>query len=305
MSRLSPVPNKSIAAIIVTFNPDIDQLGKLVKNLQSQLVSVVVVDNKSDADISDFIDKLDYPVSFVSLDQNYGIAKAHNIGIKIAREDNFKYVLLMDQDSIPAMDMVDVLYAEAEKKIQAGVKLACVGPRYEDPRQKNPPPFISIEGLRHIRHACSCSGDVIKVDYLISSGSLIPVSTLNIVGGMREELFIDYVDIEWGLRAQSHGFTSFGLCGAYMQHDLGDNPKVFFGRKIPIHSPLRHYYHFRNAIWLYKQKEPKLNWKIIDGTRLVRKFVFYSIFTEKPLQHFRMMVKGMIDGLANHMGKKQ
>ncbi|WP_075657608.1 glycosyltransferase family 2 protein [Pseudochrobactrum sp. B5] len=304
MPSLPPVPNDSIAAIIVTFNPDLAQLSQLVKNLQSQSVSVVIVDNKSNTDLSDFVKKIDRPVQFAPLDQNYGIAKAHNVGIQIARESEFEYVLLMDQDSIPAGNMVRTLYAEAKKKMQAGIKLACVGPRYEDPRQKNPPPFISIKGIRHVRHTCSRPEDVIEVDYLISSGSLIPLSTLNVVGDMKEELFIDYVDIEWGLRAQRNGFASFGLCGAYMEHDLGDDPIVFFGRKIPIHSPLRHYYHFRNAIWLYKQSEPKANWKVVDATRLVRKFVFYSIFTKNSLQHFKMMTLGIFDGITNRMGPK-
>ncbi len=60
---------------------------------------------------------------FAPLDQNYGIAKAHNVGIQIARENNYQYVLLMDQDSIPAHDMVRILYFEAEKKIKTGIKL--------------------------------------------------------------------------------------------------------------------------------------------------------------------------------------
>ncbi|WP_286202000.1 hypothetical protein [Ochrobactrum sp. SFR4] len=87
-----------------------------------------------------------------------------------------------------------------------------------------------------------------------------------------------------------------------MQHDLGDNPIIFFGRKIPVHSPLRHYYHFRNAVWLYKQNWLKTNWKIVDGIKLIRKFVFYSLFTQNRVDHIRMMLKGIWHGLTNKMG---
>lgn len=302
MTSETILPANSVVGIIITYNPDFKTLTLLIDSIKNQVEKIIVIDNGSKNDVMKFTKNLSEKIYYKNLDNNYGIAKAHNIGIDIARQNGFKYVLLLDQDSLPSFDMVNKLYNVAEEKAHRGVKVACLGVRYEDPRQKNPPPFISIEGIKLIRHACNCETDVIEVDYLISSGSLIPMATLDVVGGMREELFIDYVDIEWGLRAQNMGYHSFGVCAAYMQHDLGDNPIVFLGRKIPVHSPTRHYYHFRNAIWLYKQSWLKTNWKIVDGIKLIRKFIFYSIFTQNRLIHIRMMIKGIIDALRNKMG---
>ncbi|MFP3422342.1 hypothetical protein R0K19_23515, partial [Bacillus sp. SIMBA_161] len=90
---------------------------------------------------------------------------------------------------------------------------------------------------------------------------------------------------EWGLRAQARGFQSFGVYSAVMQHQLGDEPIYFRGRYIPVHSPLRHYYHFRNAVWLYRQSWLRSDWKIVDGLRLARKFGFYSLITPPRLKH--------------------
>ena len=131
----------------------------------------------------------------------------------------------------------------------------------------------------------------------------MPMRALDAVGDMRESLFIDYVDIEWGLRAKSKGFLSFGACGAGMAHDLGDEPFVFFGKKYPHHSALRHYYHFRNAVWMYRQPWLPVHWKLADGWRLLLKYGFYTLFAKPRHQHWWMMTKGVWHGLTDRMGR--
>lgn len=293
-----------VSGIIVTYNPDLAALKRLLMAVGPQVDQLVVVDNGSKTELAHWLAKQDFKTTFVGLGENYGIAKAQNVGIEHARATGSAYVLLLDQDSTPAEDMVAKLLAVAKARLAAGVQVGCVGPRYEDSRQKNPPPFIQVRGLRLERQPCESCDSVVDVDYLIASGSLIPLATLDDVGGMLEELFIDYVDIEWGLRAQHKGYRSFGVCGARMQHDLGDNPIRFRGRSIPVHSPLRHYYHFRNAVWLYRQAWLRSNWKVVDGVRLVRKFVFYSLMTVPRIQHAKMMTLGMFHGLVGRMGRK-
>ena len=124
----------------------------------------------------------------------------------------------------------------------------------------------------------------------------------DIVGKMAEELFIDYVDIEWGLRARRLGFQSYGVCAALMAHDLGETPVKFMGKSLPVHSAMRHYYHFRNAIWLYRSAELPLHWKCADGWRLLLKYGFYTLFAKPRLEHFSMMSRGILDGLSGRMG---
>jgi rhamnosyltransferase len=119
---------------------------------------------------------------------------------------------------------------------------------------------------------------------------------------MREDLFIDYIDIEWGLRAKAKGFQSFGVCDAEMYHSLGEEPISLLGKKFPNHSPLRHYYHFRNAIHLYKESWVPLNWKLVDGWKLLQKFGFYSLFGKPRRDHFMMMSRGLLHGLLGKSG---
>lgn len=290
-----------ITGVIVSYNPDVEAIRQLVAVIAPQLDHLLVVDNGSRVDI---ILNNATQAEIIQLDDNYGIARAQNIGIERARNNGSDCVLLLDQDSIPAHDMVAALVAVLSAKQGEGSKVACVGPRYTDSRKRDASPFVKLEGLRLRRQACSSETAVVNVDFLIASGCLIPMSTIDAVGGMIDELFIDYVDIEWGLRAQTKGYRSYGVCEALMEHALGDESVAFGGRHIPIHSPLRHYYHVRNAIWLCRQRWVPGRWKTVLLWRVVRQMAFFSVMTAPRLKHAKMMGIGLVDGIRNRMGKK-
>jgi rhamnosyltransferase len=291
-------------AVVVTYHPDRGRLSALLQALASQARATVVVDNGSGLEIASWLKKEEAAgrIYLRLLGENIGVAAAQNCGIEFAQQLQSDYVVLFDHDSLPAPEMIPRLVMAAEQKAAEGYKVAAVGPRYVDPRQSNPPPFIRVLGLHLERRSCTSPDSVVEVDYLISSGCLIPMETIQDVGPMRNDLFIDYIDIEWGLRAKARGYQSFGVCGAEMFHSLGEEPIPFLGKKFPNHSPLRHYYHFRNAVHLYKESWAPLNWKLVDGWKLIQKFGFYSLFGKPRTDHFRMMTKGICHGLAGRTG---
>lgn len=294
----------SIVSVVVTYNPEKERLNALLSNALPQVSCLVIVDNGSNSAVLEWIRELVVPerVALIELGTNLGIAAAQNVGIKYARQLRAAFVLLFDHDSIPEQQMVKVLMNTLLSKVEQGIKIAAVGPRYFDERQNNPPPFIEVRGLRVVRHSCSGRQDCVPVSYVIASGSLIPVTTLDVVGDMREDLFIDYVDIEWGLRAAAMGYQTFGVCNALMQHDLGDAPLTFMRRSIPLHSPLRHYYLFRNALLLYKQKNLPFLWKVGDAWRLGLKYGFYALYGQSRMAQVKMMSLGLWHGLRGRAG---
>lgn len=290
-----------LVAIVVTYHPNAESLRRLVEAIHNQVLHVLVVDNGSTIDSLNWLSA--YPgVELIALGKNLGIAAAQNRGIQRAREVSAEAVVLFDQDSDPGRGLLPVLYASMRDLKESGKAVACVGPRYFDARQNEPAPFIRIEGCRLKRLQCGAGVDVIPVDHLIASGSLIPVDTLNAVGDMAEALFIDYVDLEWCERALKHGYQSYGVCSVTMAHALGDDPITFMGRPRPARSPLRHYYMMRNAVWMYRQPWPRFGWKVADALRLVRKYVFYSLFAQHRMTHIKMMSQGLWDGFTNRMG---
>lgn len=300
----NPVPeNAVIVAVVVTYQPELAALFQLLRALVPQVSFTVVVDNGSALNIDQWLLRQFHgDVVVISLKENRGIGAAQNIGIAWAREKGAHYVVFSDQDSIPHEGMVQELFFAIERFRMQGQKVACVGPCYFDPRHNNLPPFRRVQGLLLKRLGCS-NRSVVLVDHLVSSGCLVPIDVIEKVGDMREDLFIDYVDIEWGLRARRFGYQSFGVCKALMTHRLGETPLRFFHRRVAVHSPLRHYYHFRNAILVYKQPWVPLNWKLVHGLRLLTRYGVYTLLAKPRFSHWRMMTLGIWHGLRNKAGK--
>lgn len=297
---MTQINSANVVAVVVTFQPILAVLGQLLDALTPQVESVVIVDNGSHFDLSEWRNGRDTSqFALLSLEENRGVGAAQNLGIQWARDRGAGFVLLMDQDSIPASDMV----AKLMSAILTQDAPSSVGPCYFDNRQENLGPFVRVRGLRLERIVCTVEDAIVPVHHLISSGCLIPIMVLDKVGDMREDLFIDYVDIEWGLRARRHGLQSYGVCKAKMQHNLGEQPLAFFGRKIPVHSPLRHYYLFRNTVLLCREAWIPLNWKLVVGWRLLLKYGFFILFARPRLKHFCMMSQGILHGLIGKAGK--
>ena len=297
------VTQGKVIGVIVTYFPSIGPLSNLLATLSEQVDSVVVVDNGSPANFRTWLSNRESAnVHEIYLGENCGIAAAHNIGIKWAKERGANCVLLLDQDSSPAPDMVLRLVDVVQARLAEGNKVAAVGPRYIDERNQERPSFSRLVGLSTEKILCDNDEDIILSDFVISSGALIPLSTLDEVGGMMEGLFIDQIDMEWCLRAKSLGYQSYGVCAARMHHALGEDPISFLGYKLLNHSPLRHYYIFRNAVLLLFKPYIPSGWKLFFVRRLALRFGFYSLMVSPRLSYLKMMSLGIWHGLLGRMG---
>lgn len=292
----------NIVAIVVTFYPDLNTLGALLDVLDSQVDSIVVVDNCSGVEFYNWFDKFSSKkVHGIFLAENTGVATAQNKGIAWARTQGADAIVLFDQDSLPDHRMVNCLAMVLKNEQAKGNKVAAVGPKYMDERNIDRPSFSRLTGigLRKVLH----EHEIVPSDFIISSGSLIPTCTLDEVGMMNDEFFIDQIDIEWCLRAKAYGYQAYGVCSTSMQHSLGEEPLSFLGLKLLHHSPLRHYYIFRNAIWMLFKPYIPLGWKLIFVRTLFLRFVLYSLFVEPQLKYCKMMAEGIWHGLIGRMGK--
>ena len=283
-------------AVVVTYNPDMQSLLSMLNGAISQVDQILVIDNSTSVDLKKNLSQL--PVKLTTLGTNMGIAYAQNIGIELARKLDAKYILFLDQDSLLNKDMVFELHGALSQLSDA----AAVGPVYLSEHQKENAIFSTTVGFKRVFQTCCIEHPIVQTDALISSGSLIPMSVLNQVGAMREGLFIDYVDTEWGLRAKALGFNSYAVFRAKMHHALGNTAIKFAGRNMIVHSPLRRYYQFRNAILLYKMSHIPMAWKLIDARRLFLRFFFYSITNAPRWSNFKMMSLGLWHGILGKTG---
>ncbi|MDO9104114.1 MAG: glycosyltransferase family 2 protein [Methylovulum sp.] len=293
-----------VIAVVVTYQPNVEQLLRLLNVISMQTEEVLVVDNNSTTNVGHW---LTHTVGLsnvycLSLSDNVGVAKAQNKGIAWAREQGAEYVLLLDQDSEPAFDMVGELLAAMKQKQNEGYNTAAVGANYADIKGQQVPPFVKLTGFRLHRIKCNAN-EIVAVDHLIASGCLISMAALAKIGVMEEQLFIDYVDTEWCLRAIHSGYCIFGVGSAQMRHSLGDSFVHLFGRTIPVHSPLRYYYLVRNGLWLLRQPWISNSWRLMDIKRLFLIYMAYSLFIDPRYKNWKMMTLGIWHGLRGKTGK--
>ena len=294
-----------IGAVVVTFNPDRERLAQVVAAIAPQVGAVALVDNGSAIPpVLRIQDPLPVPLELYSLGDNYGIAAAQNIGIAWARQSGFTHVLLLDHDAVAAPGMVTALLEEMQQRAARGEKVAGVGPLIRDPRRVAPAPFFRLTGwgLRRL-DAPDPAENSARTDFLISAGALLSLAALDAIGAMDEALFIDYVDLEWSLRARRHGYRLYGHFGTTLDHRLGDEPLRLFGRAMTTHGPLRHYYLVRNAITLWRLPHTPWSWIIPDALHLLRKAFLLALLSPQRGAHMRMMLRGLCDGLAGRQGR--
>jgi rhamnosyltransferase len=276
---------------------------------------IVIVDNGSQPPAAELVEREPAlraaraagRLEVIALPDNRGVAQGLNVGVARARERGAQFVLLLDDDSVPDAGMVATLLAGFDRgRTESGkAPVAAVGPRVSDVRDPRDYPFIRL-GWIHNRHLrCGDSSDgVVACDFLISSGSLIALESLAAIGEFDETLFIDSVDLEWCCRARARGFALYGVCGARLDHRLGDHRRrIMKGVELVVHPPERLYYMTRNRLLLYARPYMPLKWKLKDLLRVMAKFAATMLLIAPRFEYARMTLRAVRDAAARRGGK--
>lgn len=300
-----------VHAVVVTYLPDTAQLHELLVALSPQVECMHVVDNtpQTDARVENQLRAIRLPnLQLTRLGENLGIARALNVGVEQALLAGATHVLLSDQDSLPQPDMVAGLLRGAQELTARGVRVGAVGPTFTDAHTGLTFPFqVDVPGRLFYGHMRpSAERPLVEALSLITSGTLIPASAWAAVGAMREDFFIDHVDIEWSHRARAAGYKLYGTVYALMVHRMGDAQlRVwYFGwRRESAYSPLRVYYRMRNFVALCKLDFISLRWKLRNGWYTFGVVYSQVLFGHSRLRALSMALRGLWDGLRGRMGR--
>lgn len=304
-----PSPDQ-VAAVVVAYCPDALLLDRLLAAARPQVAEIVIVDN-TPADSGHAPLRTPAEVHVIALGANAGLAAGINRGCEFARARDARFVLLFDQDSEPAPDMVQRLCDAWAAASAQGRRLAATGPRFQDDRGAHTAPFLRV-GFPHNRIVEAGESEAfVDVDMLITSGCLVSVEALDDAGSMDESLFIDNVDIEWCFRAKARGWALAGAPAARLAHRLGDEHVTApgwaraLGKESAIHhSPVRLYYITRNRIRLYWKAHVPLAWKAQDLLRLPAKIALALWIAPDRRAAAKALARGVVDGFANRGGAR-
>ena len=298
---------QSISAVVPAYHPNPTRLCRALELLAVDCRYLFVVDNGGLAPALEGWIKRPSGLEILGDGNNLGVAAAQNLGIRRAIEVGADAVVFLDQDSLPRSGMVRVLADACARLIANGRCVAACGPRYHEPGSDELSGFVRLGclGLRLVTPPAP--GAAVECAFLISSGMLVPVETLEKTGCMEEDLFIDHVDTEWCFRAAEHGFSCFGVGSAVMEHELGRQRKrLWLGRwrQIPDHPPERYFYLVRNTLWLARRDYIPLACKQHLLTRLVGLLAIRLLTTRKASSMLATTIAGVHEGMGRNKKDK-
>lgn len=271
----------TVGSCTVLYNPNESVLTNL--NSYSNCVDVSVVVDNSDTknEISQSL-KNDPNFIYIDMDGNKGIAAALNKGIEYLNSKNIDFALTMDQDSLfPTKYYPNILKLVNKYKTD-----------------------YSVIGLNFNQKNCQ-SDEIVEIPCWLTSGNFVNIDTFNRIGKFDERLFIDYVDIELGYKLYKSNLKICYLKNYSLKHEIGNPIEVhLFGKTYHAmnHSPIRYYYRYRNAYYLYHFVDKDFFRKeyFKEITINIIKMLMYEKNRKEKLSMIR---KGIRDAKLKKLGK--
>lgn len=286
--------SERVCAVVVTFNPS-ESLLENIAALRSQVDKVVVVDNASVK--LEPIQQIETCGAKVFYNQeNLGIAAALNIGVRYALEQGYAWIATFDQDSKPPPGFVERLL-KAYDTYPDRERIAVLSPVYRD----------EVTGTV-FRHGEQNNKPFQEIVSTMTSGNLVRADALAQTGLFEEDLFIDYVDHEFCLRARQKGFVVLESRTATLDHNLGETEKyerwglTFHATN---HSALRRYYNARNRLVVYRRYFiSETRWVLRDMFGFFKEVSKIILAERDKREKLYSIAKGLRHGLTGKMGKR-
>jgi GT2 family glycosyltransferase len=300
--------NTSVFTIILNWN----QFQMTLECLESLRLSdypnntILLVDNGS-KDGSCVEIPVHFPeVIMLCQPENLGFCEGNNVGIRYAIQQGADYILLLNNDTVIASDMIRKLVDACEADSANGM----AGPTmfyHEQPER------IAAAGSRvdyrsarfwHLRdgeeNTSFNSAEVEEVDFIISCGVLVRRETIEKIGLLDNRYFINGDDIDWGLRAKAAGYQVLYVPEAKMWHKISATMGQF--------SPATVYYMTRNSFLLFSTHSK--GWQrplafTLNSIRTLRTVFAWSVNSKyrNMKRHRQANLLAMRDAILGRYGK--
>jgi len=185
------------------------------------LFEVIVIDNGSTDGSKEKIKKMFPQILLVENKKNLGSVLAHNQGFKLARGE---FILSLDDDAVVSRDLLTSLLKIIEKDKLIGI----IVPKlyyFKRPTTFNStgffldPFFGKTKDLGIGKQDCGQLDFQREVDYVPSAVILLRKEVINNVGGMNEDYFVYYEDVDWCKRIRDAGYKIIYTPTAKAWHD--------------------------------------------------------------------------------------
>lgn len=285
----------SVCAIVVTYNRK-DLLKENIEALKSQInrgLDILIVDNNSTDGtydyIKDFIDENN--IMYINTQNNLGGAGGFCIGIKECAKKKYKYVWLMDDDTIPTNNALDSLMCKAELLKNEFSFIGSIVKFNEKELCKMNVPGISDTWLEKYEHIKS---GIINTKTCSFVSCFLNMEVVYKVGLPVKEFFIYADDIEYTIRLSKilPGYIDIDSL-VYHKMKQNTNTNIVYVEKERID---RAFYTYRNIFYIAKKQGAQEIFKHI--LRYI--YYFFLVIFKAPnckFKRIKAITKGFFSGI--------
>lgn len=247
-----------ISIVVLNWNGGEDTVTCLnsLSNLTYPNFNVVVVDNGSRDDSLERLYAYAAPFPLVVLEtgRNLGYAGGNNVGTRHALEHGAEFVLILNNDTTVAQDLLESLLAAAQRNPDAGVFSARI--MYFDSPERVwfdgahwNPSTLQLEWPRQNEEEATLDAVDHETDYACGATLFFRSNVARQIGLLDESFFLVWEEVDWSFRARKAGWRNIVVTNAKVWHKIG----VSFGSES---SPLRTYFSIRNQMLWFSRHAP-------------------------------------------------
>ena len=293
-----------IAIIIINWNT-FQLTFNCLKSLEAcsyNNISFFLVDNGSIDGSGDKI-ALEFPeVNYIKNEKNEGFTGANNLALKAILEQDFDYVLLLNNDTEVKPNFLSLL----EAKMNSDNKLAATQPLILNFKNKDTiwnagGSFNTFFGLTKTRLKGMIFNPQLNIEtstqWITGCCILVKTSVVKQVGLLDNRFFAYFEDVDWSIRMTNLGYKLAVVPESIIYHHTSGSTKKNNASNEGNLSPYAHFLNVRNHIYLIK-KHTFFN---ILGSwiyQIVKIFAFSIYFILRGrFVKFKMVWRGLFEGI--------
>ncbi len=223
-----------IAVIICNYNGGADTIKCIDTVIKSNdvLFDIYVIDNAStDESVSLIQSQFSTHVTIIQNSENLGGSGGFGRGLRLAVEKGYPYIMMLDNDAYVDTDTIKKLYEYLQENSDVGIVGAKIMMSDDPERIMDYAKTINFETFIDESEWCGkLDSEETRIprecDFAAATAAMVRREVLLECGGMDEEHFIYYDDIELGYRIKKHGYQVVSLGNAKAWHKSGMRQEI-------------------------------------------------------------------------------
>jgi GT2 family glycosyltransferase len=291
-----------IAVVIINWNSYLHSRNciRLLNESSVKNFDIILVDNASTDGSGEKLRDEFNDIKFLKTSSNLGFTGGNNIGIQYAFDNQYEYILMLNNDVFVDQKFTYHLKNYLDLHPDVGAVQPLVYHHPERTKVWNGGGFFNrILGKSFSNREFDGNIHTRQVDWISGCAFMVRSSVLKETGPFNEKYFAYHEDVDLSFRIRSAGYKLVFIPQSIIYHIGGGSSNSAEKKKEGYQSPAVHYYNTRNHIWIIRAW---LNWY-----EKPMAIIYHAVYSVSLVTYFlirmrwnklKAVVKGFVHGFT-------